>query len=836
MQRVHAIHFSAWHFVAMFLCLFIHTIIPAAAQKGKVEGYVQDASFDKPLQGANIVLLSAKDSLQVSGTTSDEQGYYSFQNVSGGNYLIVVLFIGYENVYSDVFTVSDTKVIVPNLSMQSAVTELEGVEIKTVKDRYEVFSDKIVLNVENSISAATTNAFDLLKKAPGVAIDQEDNIKLNGAAGVRIQFDGRDINLPWSAIVNILKTMPTSAIGKIEVMSNPSAKYDAEGTAGIINICFKVEKQVGWSGSIGSWVNNNKVWSVGGDATVNYVGPKSTIYASYGYSQWNNKSSVRAQTDSQRPLGDTIRRITTEEGGNFYTSHLLRVGYDYKLNTKQTLGASIHFGKDGWGALSTMRPTYLYHSGNGYTTPDSCYFENLDISMKNNNVSVNLNFTHQFDTTGKKLTLNLDGTLYENTMALNVENRYFSSMVATVPRLHEAMKQKTPSDSYILVFRGDYTHPFNETFRMEVGLKNGLVYNDNTFEGTILQADNSWLADTNRNNHFQYTEDILAAYVMLSKTFSLKFSLSGGLRAEQTFVHGNQITTKEVFSKNYLNIFPNVNISYSITPRNMFSLSYSYRIDRPDYSELNPFIFKGNEYEYRKGNIDLEPAFSHNLTLNYTWNYSVFATVTYGYSDGNTMRNISYDPSTLRMVTYPDNMASSQMVNLSLSTRQSIFSWWTFFITGGASYGSNKALSQGKTVETSLWVYNLFGNSSFILPKKWTIELSGYYQSGFVWGISRADGYRGMSVGVKKTLWNDKLDIRLTVNGLFDNETFHMISNYPHMRMERWMQHNQLMVGLNATLRFGNHNQQPDRSDRDLDEINRLGNSGGQSVTPQGRP
>ena len=555
MKSVLELRFSVKHFTFLFLSVFFCTTWNAVAQHGKIEGYVKEALSDKPLQGANVVLLSAVDSLQVSGTTSNEQGYYSFQNIAQGDYLIVALFVGYKKTYSPVFSMPNAKKDISDLLMLPAATELEGVEIKTVKDRYEVSADKIILNVESSISAAATNAFDLLKKAPGVAIDQEDNIKLNGASGVRIQFDGRDINLPWSSIVNILKTMPTSAIGKIEVMNNPSAKYDAEGTAGIINICFQVEKQSGWSGSLGGWVNRSKTWSVGGDASVNYVGAKSTAYASYDYNLWTNKGISRRQIDSQRPMEDTIRRINEEENINSFVSHFLRLGYKYKLNKKQTIGVDFHFGKDNWESPKTIKPTYFYHSSDGYTTPDSCFNSTSGGGMKTNNASANINFTHQFDTTGKKLSLNLDGTYYKNTLEWDIENRYFSSMSVATPRLHEAMKQQTPSDSYILVFRGDYTHPFSETFRMETGIKNGFVYNDNAFDGAILQPDNSWLSDTNRNNHFQYKEDVLAAYIMLSKTFSPKFSLSGGIRAEQTFIHGNQLTTREEFSKQYLNVF-----------------------------------------------------------------------------------------------------------------------------------------------------------------------------------------------------------------------------------------------------------------------------------------
>lgn len=806
------------------LFLFLHNRAMAQDQSGSISGTIKDtalASVD--LSGANIILLSANDSLQVSGTTSDSKGRYTFRNVKQGKYLVMVMYIDYASQYTDVFSIKTGKSItLPPLYLKKSATVLDGIEIVATKKRYEVEDDKIVLNVDNTVTAAASNAFDLLQKAPGITVDQDDNVSLNGSEGIAVYFDGREIKLPLSAVVDMLKSMPSSNVAKIEVINDPSARHDAEGSAGILNIVFSEQKDFGWSGSVEGNVSVSNVVSGGGGFNLNRLGNRHTFSVGYNYFNWGMKNYRRQESYYLRNSGDTVLTRNEQDFRHTFNSHNINIGGDYKISKKDIIGANVRYNFRNAPIYEIPVRYDMLSSVNGYRTIDSFYTSTSWRDFGSHNVAVNLNYTHKFDTLGQDIKLNLDGMYYDDMSSSGADNKYYfgpdESFIDTSK--NELFRYESPSKSYIGSFTADYTKPFSKTLKMEAGIKDAVAYNDQLF-GSEQNVANTWINDSTVSNQFIYKENIAAAYISFNKKFSEAFNLRLGLRGEFTSYQGHQMVGDSVFGRSYFNLFPNLRIGYNINPKNIVSLDYSYRVSRPRYGDLNPFLSKVSNFEYSSGNPDLKPHFTHSLSFSYAWNYKIFLNFRYRYAEGRKMRGEIYDPVTMIKINRFLNIGQMKNLNISVTFNHEFFDWWQIYYSIGSRYNSNTVpLKEGNQTESS-WGINMNGNTTFILPRKWTIEVSGHYMSSGVRGLTKTFGHRSVDIGVKKTILDGKMDIRFNIGGLLEKREIYSETRYPKFITKMWREPRPVRFGISIRYTFGNNGKKRNTNNME-EETDRL--------------
>lgn len=811
----------------LFAC-FISSIpllwnsVMAQQQQGSISGYIKDTLSSDNLAGANIILLRAEDSMQVAGAATTPDGHYFFKNIKQGKYLVLAIFIDYANQYSDIFQVQPGKnVSVAPLYLKKSATVLEGIEIIAAQKRYVVEDDKIVLNVDNTVTAAASNAFDLLQKAPGISVDQDDNVSLNGSEGISIHFDGREMKLPISAVIDMLKSMPSSNVAKIEVLNDPSARHDAEGSAGILNIVFSEQKNFGWNGSVEGNLSVSNVINGGGGFNLNHLGKKSTLSVGYNYSTWNMKNHSRSESYYLRNNGDTMLKKNEQDFHHGFNSHNVNIGGDYTLSPKDIIGVNVRYNYR-YSPIYDIPIRYdMLNSSNAYRSIDSFYTNTSWRDFGSHNFSLNLNYTHKFDSPGQNLKLNLDGMYYDDLSSSGAENKYYfgpdESFIDTSKNEH--FRYESPSKSYIGSFTADYTKPFSKTFKMEAGIKDAMAYNDQLF-GSKQRVANIWVNDPTVSNQFIYQENIAAAYVSFNKKFSEAFNARFGVRGEFTSYQGHQIVGDSIIGNSYLNLFPNIRIGYNITPKNILSLDYSYRVNRPRYGDLNPFLSKVSNYEYSSGNPELKPHFTHSLSFSYAWNYKIFLNVRYRYSEGRKMRGELYDPVTMIKIRKFLNIGQMQNLNLSVTFNHEFFDWWQIYFNAGTRYISNTVPLQERTQTESSWGLHMNGNSTFILPQKWTIEVSGHFMSSGVRGLTKTFGHRAVDVGVKKTVLDGKMDIRFSIRGLLEKREMYSKTIYPRFITKTWREPRPISFGLSIRYSFGD--KQKTRNVNNIEESNRL--------------
>ncbi|MCK9163692.1 MAG: TonB-dependent receptor [Bacteroidales bacterium] len=773
----------------------------AIAQTSSIKGRIIDSRTNEKLMFVNCVLTDSKNNTkQIDGVAADTNGVFVFKNIKKKEMVLSISFVGYKrkDIEIKASMLKDNILDLGDIAIEQTSEGLQEVEIIAVKDRIKLDADKMTMNIDKNTASSVTNAFELLKKAPGISIDNDDNLKLNGKGGVLIQFQGRDMKLPWKSLVQILKGIPSAQIDKFELITNPSAKYDAEGVAGIINILFKQEKTNGWNASLGTNLYYSDVLSLMGDVNLNYVDDKFTSTLSFSTTNW----SQNMINESVKKTGfgrDTIKFTDRSEMDWRSQNYNLNIGTDYKINKNNNIGLYFTYSNN-----KTPNINYPTSSIVSLLGP-SFYFDSLRFLSQNrmynnsDNVLINTNYQHKFDTLGQSLTLNFDFVSNNGKDESEANTKYYNLLTNTIdPYKVESIENSTISSYYSYNLRGDYFKPFSESFSLEAGFKFAYTKVDNDFLSILNEVN-----DISRSNNFIFDENINALYTSLNKTLNKKTSVRLGLRAENTNLKGHQIKNNTIFTQSYNSLFPNLSISHSFTDKNTLNFAYNMRISRPSYNNLNPFKLWLNDYTYSMGNTDLKPQYTHNLSLQHSFMYVLFTNLTYSY----TKDVVSEIPFTANngLITYtmPANIQNSHNVNLSVSTSIPIKPWLTVVAYLSENYSNSNSQTEQFKFENESFSFMGYSSISFTLPKKYRLDVSGYYTSGGTWGIYNYESFRGININANKSFFNDKLTISAGINNLFAKEAYSSSYNYENTVWNQSTKANFRMYSLGIKFNFG---------------------------------
>ncbi|MCB0526203.1 MAG: TonB-dependent receptor [Lewinellaceae bacterium] len=794
----------------LLLAFLLLSISWANAQKISGSVFQSDGSV---AEFATVLLYNAADSVLVKGAITDESGQYSIEQVPAGSYFLNSKLLGAGNGASAVFDYDGGDKLVESMSLATSSKELDQVTITARKSVVEVRADKTILNVEGNINSQGQNALELLRKAPGVTVDNNDNVAIKGKNSVRFQIDGRDVRMDSKEVTDMLKTMRAEDVSAIEMITNPSAKYDASGNAGIINFRTKKNKAYGTNGTIGGQAIYGETLKGGANLSFNHRNKKLNVFGSYSnhFGNWaNNLNLLRDQQGSQPdpnlPNYDPSRRYDqrTEMTDN-NNNHNFKLGTDFFLDSKNTIGFMVN-GRHAHGPWESQARTVISSLENPDQIESILIASNRQPQYRDN-FDFNVNYRYA-DKKGNELNIDANRGIYHSRMDSYQPNQYFDAAEQTL--LSENIyRNNTPTDIYITIIKADWEQKLWKG-KFGVGFKLNDVETDNTFDFYNV-INGEALIDTGRSNRFVYREMVNAGYVNYNVQLE-KWGFQAGVRAEHTDWAGELTSLRpennEMPSNEYLSWFPSAAVTYALSKDNQFNLTYSRRIDRPSYRDLNPFEDKLDELTFKKGNPFLRPQFTHSLELTHTFKGAVNTTL--GYSNTNDLFT-EYIDTAANGVSFlrQGNIATQNNYSLSISTPIPIAKWWESFINVTGVISEFEAnFREGYAYTASFSSFNVYNEHTFRLPKGWAFQLSGWFNSPSIHeAIFRTKAMGALSAGVRKQVLDGNGTISVNVGDILGTAGWRSVNDYtPGLYMKgngNWESQN---VKLNFSYRFGNKN------------------------------
>jgi iron complex outermembrane recepter protein len=808
--------------------LLITALFGSVVSAQKISGVVRDQQ-GKGLDKTTVSLLKAKDSAVIKLSVTDNTGRFLFENSTPGQYLVTASHVGYTPLYSKVFDLSGDLVL-DDLNLIKSEGALQGVTVSSKKPMIEVKADKMILNVEGTINAVGNDALELLRKSPGVLLDKDDNISLAGKNGVKIFIDGKPSPLSGPDLTAYLKSLQSAQIETIEIITNPSAKYEAEGNAGIINIRLKKNKAFGTNGSVsaGYGIGIHPKYNAG--FALNHRKNKVNLFGNYNYN-WNlNQMAFKLYRVQLDTIFDQQNRILNKN-----SSHGYKGGLDYSINSKHTLGFMVS-GNLSDNVSKTNSRTPIIYKPTGLT--------NRVLSANNSGVqdrdNVNVNVNYRFaDTSGHELNFDGDYGNYRIRSDQAQPNIYYGPS-GFPPELNRfEYNMIAPTDINIYSGKVDYEQNFKKG-RLGFGSKISFVRSDNDFQRYNVYTAGKNL-DTLRSNKFKYRENINAFYVNYNRQFK-GFMIQLGLRVENTVsegrsngfkkVNGNYEPYDSTIDRNYTNPFPSAALTLNKNPMSQWSFTYSRRIDRPAYQDLNPFEFKLDEYTYQKGNTELRPQFTNSFGVTHTYKYKLNTTLNYSNVSDVFTQLVDTAEKSKSFIT-KKNLATQDIVSINISYP---FQYKSYSAFGNINaYYSHYIADFGggnRKIDLDVFAYNIYMQHSIKFGKKkgWTGEISGWYNSPALWGGTfESKALWSVDGGLQKTIFKGKGNLKASVSDIFHTIKWRGTSNFAGQYLVAGGNFESRQFKINMTWRFGSNTVKAarQRSTGSEAESKRVGSQGG---------
>ncbi len=796
-----------------FCIVIIFLITTAQAQRGSVKiSVVNDQQAG--LENVTIEVLKIKDSSLVKAGITDKNGLAELENIRFGEYLLKATMINYGAQYSSSFSLSaeQSSISLPKIILLPKTGQLEGVTVTAKKPFIQKLSDRIVVNVENSIVSAGSSAMDVLERSPGVNIDVNDVISLRGRSGVIIMIDGKPTAMSGADLANYLRGLPSAAIERIDIITNPSAKYDAAGNSGIIDIKMKKDQRLGTNGTFTAGYGQGVYPKANAGTTLNYRNKKVNIFGNYNYAYRIGLNHLfldrNFYTDNGVYNGGDLKDNYNKPK---FGSHTTRVGADFFPTKKTIIGFVVNANFNHFTRTNPNRSTVINSQHQEVSTFTSLATNN----DHNHNIVANINFKHTIDTTGKEITADADHGEY-NSASLTRNATSYYKLDGTMLQPNYILDGDQNGKLIFTTIKSDYVNPLKKGAKIEAGFKLSFVSSDN--DAKFFDVSNGTPQnDVNKTNRFFYKENNNAGYLNFSKDFK-KFDVQFGLRGEQTNIKTHQVNGDIRFDSSYFQLFPSAFFNYKLKEDHTIGVSVSRRIDRPGYGQLNPFLFLIDVTTYATGQPGLLPQFTWSYELSYTVKN---LSLTLGYSHSTNSQNIaiakfkdvfpnipSEDNVTVQI---PINLSSSDYFGLTIAAPIRIKKWWNminnanfYYQKFNGSLGTTQ-LNKGKPAA------DIRTNNSFTFKNGWSAELNASLNTGGQYGFMALDPQWALSTGVQKTILKSKGTLRFNVTDIFWTNLPKAVITYNNY-IEKWHAVRETRVAnLTFTYRFGNNKVQAAR-------------------------
>lgn len=709
-----------------------------------------------------VKLYKSSDSTLVATAQSDDKGLFSFTRQPAGPYYIQADMIGYQktSIALTVTDVTDDALDLGTIVLPGMVQQLNAVSVGYKRPLIERRDGKVIVNVSSSTLAAGSNAMEILSRIPGVSVDNQGNISFRGKPGINVMIDGKLTYLSSSQMVNLLRSTDGNVIQNIEIISNPSAKYDAGGTGGIINIRLKKNTSEGTNGTLTLGGGIGKYHKSNGAISLNHRSGSLNLFGNYNYS--NNKQfedleltrSSRAGTDITF-FDQKAGQVSSRDNNNY------KAGIDYFIDKNNTIGVMVN------GYMNS------YNGDNKIRTSIASRPKSIDSTVMGSNLflgnygsnTFNLNYKSVLDTSGQELNLDFDYSQVSNTEDATYQNDFLGANGA-VYRLPVIFRNATPSKIGIWAGKIDYTLPFAHKMKLETGLKSSLVTTDNDFRSE-LKIDQHWINDPGQSNRFAYRENVNALYANLHKQIG-STTIQIGLRTEHTHSQARSITLGNRTVRNYIDLFPSLSVQHALSDDNTIDFSYSRRIDRPSYQSLNPFTYYSDLFTVSQGNPMLRPQYASSYEANFRHGK---LNLTFGYIRTRDVMATTLLTDTLRktIIFYEQNLAARRTISISLSRPLELTDWWSS--TNDATLynsGFSSPELMGSPFRNYRTTLELSTIHTFKLSPSVNSELSASYTSSQVYGTYVARAIYGLDLGISKSFAGERATVKLAATDLFD--------------------------------------------------------------------
>jgi len=806
----------------VFISIIIICISISLSAQTSVKGRVIDQD-SKAVDFASVFLFSAKDSSLVKAGYSEQNGNFQLDIIKGGKFFLKATIIGYQDYSSEVFDVSESEVrTFPDVKLNQSSKDLAEVEVKTTRPLVEVRADKTVFNVEGTINATGQTGLELLRKAPGVVVDNNNHISVKGRTGVQVFIDGKPAPFAGDDLANYLSNLQSSQIQSIDIITNPSSKYEAAGTAGIIDIRLKKAQNIGGNASINMGYNQGIYAKGYAGVSGNYRTQIFNAFGSYSYFQGHRTSYDNFRRQQSGMLYDQHALKQS-----FVYSHSYKAGFDYFINPKSTIGVQVN-GNPNDGKWGPQTRSDIGNIGGPITEVLQSQGSNPYNTTNNN---FNLNYRYD-DGKGQSLNIDADYGLYNSGGNNDLINTYYNANESAVLFTNHNQNDNS-TDIDIYATKVDYENNLWGG-KFGIGGKTASVVTDNDFKFYDIK-DGVSIINEDRTNRFTYDEKINAAYINYNRNLSKTISFQAGVRMENTHSVGELSGLKPIeeedqkVERNYVDFFPSGGLSWQMDKNNSLGLTYSRRIDRPNYQSLNPFEYKLDELTYQKGNSFLRPQYSHSIELSHSYMGFLNSSINYTHTD-DLFAEIVLQANDSAAVLQTLNVATQENFGLNVNASVPIKSWWSVFINMGGNYTYNNAdLGDGNKVNLELVTGNIYLQQTFILPHDLNLELSGYYNTPGLWGGNfKTNAIWSIDFGIQKKILHKKGTIKLSLTDLFNTANWGGTTDIGELHISATGGYESRQARLSFSYSIGNQKSKSKNRATGLEEENkRLQGNGG---------
>lgn len=794
MKKLLLIHCITLGFVFGFANAYAQR--PAASKKGavkrqipaigKISGVVKDASTGKPVEFATVALINMRTKKVETGAIANDKGKFSISEIKLGMYQVKVNYIGYKvktmgpvKLFPQKYRGDGIEQNLGEIKIQSNAEELGTVTVTAERQTMEIKADRKIFNVEKNITSTGGTALEALQNVPSVDVDQDGNVSLRGSANVTVFIDGKPSGLTGGGRQAALEQIPASSIKKIEVITNPSAKYDPDGMSGIINIVLKKNVLRGMNGFVNLNVGTNDKYS--GSLRLGLRTGAINAYVNYSgnlFNRFMNSTNVRETYNDARDT--TILLNQTGDGDMQFHSNLLKAGLDINLNEKNTLTFSGLYSIRGFGRDMVTDQINSQRIANN-TTFLSRSFLNNELGSDGNNMDFNAGYKRYFNNPDKVLSLDVRHSR---------SNSVFSSDLALSPRNEDGSAgtgntsltiNQTDNTFNVTTAQLDFELPVNKRVKLEMGWKTTIR---NIFNGYSVLNDatgtGNYIPDLTQNNDFRYDEQVHAAYGIYNHELTKKLSFQVGLRVEQTMSDAVVENTNQSYNNQYFNVFPSGFLSYKLNKQGTLTANYSRRINRPRTRALNPFIIRIDANNQFQGNPALLPEFINSYELSYThiWKGITLNLTTYFRDIRGNIQRILLEDNVNNIITRSyDNLESGRNYGIEGAFNMRATKWWNFTLSGNFY----KTEIDGSNLENELnneaFSYQAKLLSNFKFSSKLNAQVTGRYRAPIVLAQGELGEVYSIDAAINYKILKNRGTIGFRVSDIFNNRRFAFLTN-----------------------------------------------------------
>ncbi|GAB3204008.1 outer membrane receptor protein involved in Fe transport [Pontibacter aydingkolensis] len=800
----------------LFSLLLLYSTTLLAQSEGFLTGVVLDEK-QQPAGFVNVAVLELVTAKVVTGAIADMDGHFLIKTPAAGKYQLKISGLGYTEFKTPAFEVTGANFAKDfgKLQVKSDTKVLAEVQVQTMRPTVIMEPDKMVVNVEGTALASGATAYEVLEKSPGVWVDQDGNLQLNGKAGVQVMINGKRSFLSGRELQNLLQGMSAENIKNLEIISNPSSKHDAEGASGIININLKKAQVAGMSGSAyaGYQYNRLSTYTTGGE--IHHKSGKWNTSANIDFTRrmWFRDAELDRVFVNENGSKSKYDQTAFEKSERVYPA--IRVGTDYDLNGRHSIGvmARINAGENNTRFNSD---SYLLNGND------------LFIQAKNRTVDThnggtyNLHYVGKLDTLGTTLSADLDYVRISsetNSKMNNNSERVNQSQPADI----ELLQSDNPVAYSIYAAKVDFTKMMGKT-KIETGAKASYVKSDNELKFFEI-ADGQRVTDPKRSNHFIYEENIFAAYANVSATLSKSLTMQAGLRAEQTISTGLLVTKNEKENRDYLELFPSIFLQQKVNDNYQIGYKYSRRINRPNYQTLNPFIFYLDPYTYVKGNPDLKPQYVNSVEVTQTYKQRYNLILGYANTKDFMAEIPEQNPEDNTTIFQQQNVKDLKSATATMVAPITISNKWQVNNNIMTMYQEYTTISKDEVIVNDKITAIIQSNHSIMLPKNFKLEVNGGYQSPAVFGLYQIEDQWWVDAGLKYSMLDDKLTFGLNLTDIFKGREMQIQTNLNGNVNAIDQYQGTRSVRLNLRYRFNKGTKfEAKKRNVNLEELNRTGN------------